>query len=77
MDRVGKLKCFRRGSCMWPIPAMSTCMRHRLNRLVRLVTLDSTGGGFPPTQTASEMGRVVIEFWLQMFRTGLTVQTSA
>ena len=69
MDKVGKLKCFRRGSCVWPISSLTTCMHHWYYRLIGLVVLGAAGRGFPPTKIARGWGLTVIEFHLRVFRT--------
>ena len=69
MDRVGKLKCYRRGSCVWPIPFLTTCMHLWYYRLIRLVVLGAAGRGFLPVKIAREKGLAVIEFDLRVFRT--------
>ena len=69
MDRVGKLKCFRKGSCVWPISSLATCMRLMFDRLIGLVVLGLADRGPPPIQIAREMCLVVIEFWLRVFHT--------
>ena len=77
MDWVGRLKCFRKGSCVRPNSSLVTCMQQKYNWLIRLVILGSANRGFPPTRPARETCLIVIEFMLRVFRTEWSVRRPA